>query len=299
MTATTLNLRESAPMETLRWKIGDVVISRIIESPHLGDTLFMVMPEAVPEKLRAIPWLAPHFAHEDGRMKAHIQAFVIDTGRERIMIDTCVGNHKHRPRLPQWHMQTFPFLENLRAAGYDRHAIDTVLCTHMHGDHVGWNTMLVDGKWVPTFPNARYLFGEIELAHARASGDFEGASFGDSILPVLDAGLAVAVAADFTICPEVRLIPTHGHTPGHVSVLIESRGERAFITGDCIHHPSQFVHLEWRPKVDNDPERAGETRRAVLEHFADTPTLFIGTHFGGPTAGRVVRDGAVYRLAVD
>jgi glyoxylase-like metal-dependent hydrolase (beta-lactamase superfamily II) len=173
------------------------------------------------------------------------------------------------------------------------------MCTHLHVDHVGWNTMLVDGKWVPTFENARYLYGETEFEHWRGEGEGDyGPLLADSIMPVFDAGLVDLVQQDQQICPEIRLVPTPGHTPGHVSVMIESKGESALITGDFLHHPCQFAHPEWSSSPDVDRPQAIATRRAIYEKLAGSPTLVIGTHFATPTAGHLVKDGDTYRLDV-
>jgi glyoxylase-like metal-dependent hydrolase (beta-lactamase superfamily II) len=166
-------------------------------------------------------------------------------------------------------------------------------------DHVGWNTMLVDGKWVPTFLNARYLLGRIEFEHWSAEGDEEQqVILSDSVQPVLDAGLAEFVNLDHVISPNVRLTPTTGHTPGHVSVVIESAGERAVITGDMTHHPCQLAHPEWSPSFDSDPNAAAVTRAKMFAEWADEPILVIGTHYAAPTAGHVKRDGAGFRFEV-
>jgi glyoxylase-like metal-dependent hydrolase (beta-lactamase superfamily II) len=229
-----------------------------------------------------------------------IHALIVETPDRRIMVDTCLGNDKQRA-IPGWHMRTGPFLRDIAAAGYPRESIDTVLCTHLHVDHVGWNTMRAGDRWVPTFPNARYLMGRTEFEHwsARGAANARGDDpFGDSVKPVFDAGLVDLVASDHAICPEIRLEPTPGHTPGHVSVRISSRGEEALITGDFMHHPCQMARPDWASAADSDPNQARATRRAVLDRCAGTPVLVIGTHFAGPTAGRVVRDGKAFRLKV-
>jgi glyoxylase-like metal-dependent hydrolase (beta-lactamase superfamily II) len=184
-------------------------------------------------------------------------------------------------------------------AGWPPESVDAVICTHLHVDHVGWNTRLVDGAWVPTFPNAEYLIGRREHAHWQEDDDADQqAILADSVKPIFDAGLARFVEMDHRLSPEVRLVPTPGHTPGHVSVVIESKGESALITGDALHHPAQMQHLDWCPGVDVDKSLSPVTRRQMLEGLVDTPALLIGTHFAGPTAGRVKRDGDAFRLEV-
>ncbi|MDH3704020.1 MAG: MBL fold metallo-hydrolase, partial [Alphaproteobacteria bacterium] len=211
-----------------KWQIGDVKITRIVELEVTGGTRF-ILPDATREAAREIDWLAPHFMDSEGRLIMSIHALILEVGDRRIMVDTCLGNDKERA-IPGWHMRTGPFLEDIAAAGYPRESIDTVLCTHLHVDHVGWNTMRVDGKWVPTFPNARYLIGATEMTHWQGEGGRNRRgddAFGDSVKPVLDAGLVDLVDSDHRLCDEIWLEPTPGHTPGHVSVRIASQGADA------------------------------------------------------------------------
>ncbi|MGY8961507.1 MAG: MBL fold metallo-hydrolase, partial [Alphaproteobacteria bacterium] len=204
-----------------KWRIGDVTVTRIVEMQVSGGSKF-ILPDATRDAVQEIPWLSPHFAEPDGRLIMSIHALIIEIGDRRIMVDTCLGNDKQRV-IPGWNMRHGPFLEDIAEAGFPRETIDTVLCTHLHVDHVGWNTMWVDEQWVPTFPNARYLFGRTEWEHW--SGDDatkrrDEDIMGDSVRPVYDAGLVDLVDSDHVITNEIRLEPTPGHTPGHVSVRI-------------------------------------------------------------------------------
>ena len=281
-----------------QWRIGAVTVTKITELELTGGTKF-ILPDATPEAVRPYRWLAPHFIDEDGKLRMSVHALVVATPSRRILVDTCIGNDKERP-IPAWnHLQT-SFLADLEKAGYPRESIDTVLCTHLHIDHVGWNTMLVDGKWVPTFPNARYLIGRTEIGYWQTQQDDAAhqASFADSVQPVVDAGLVDLVESDLHVTDEVRLIPTLGHTPGHVSVEIDSHGQQALITGDFIHHPCQMARVDWCSAADHDPVKARQTRQAVFSRLAATATLLIGTHFASPTAGRVVRDHRAFCLEV-
>ena len=285
-------------MTAMQWQVGNVKITKVVELEATGGSRF-ILPDATRDAVLGIDWLQPHFMDADGRLIMSIHALIVETPDRRIMVDTCLGNDKRRA-IPGWNMRSGPFLRDIAAAGYPRESIDTVLCTHLHVDHVGWNTMRVDGAWKPTFPNARYLIGRKEWDHWSAEGANRRGDdpFGDSVKPVFDAGLVDFIEADHVICPEIRLEPTPGHTPGHVSVRISSRGEAALITGDVMHHPCQMAHPEWPSSADSDPAQARATREALLDHCADAPLLVIGTHFAGPTAGHVVRDGKVYRLKV-
>ena len=281
------------------WRIGDVTITKIVELEMTGGTRF-ILPQATREAVLPIEWLAPHFMSDEGRLKMSIHALVIETPGRRMIVDTCLGNDKQGRGVPGWNGLSGPFLRDLAAAGFARETIDTVMCTHLHVDHVGWNTMLVGGKWVPTFPNARYLMGRVEFEHWRDQQDNHEQQliFGDSVRPVFDAGLVDLVDTDHRISPEASFVPTLGHTLGHVSVRISSKGEEALITGDFVHHPCQLAHPEWAAAVDYDQAASTKTRREVFGRLAGTPTLVIGTHFAGPTAGRVVRDEDVWRLVV-
>ena len=282
-----------------KWRIGKVTVTKIVELEVTGGSRF-ILPQATYEEILPIKWLQPHFVEERGRLKMSIHALVVETPERRIVVDTCLGNDKEGRRIPTWNNLRGPFLADLAAAGYPRESIDTVLCTHLHVDHVGWNTMLVEGKWVPTFPKARYLMGRVEFAHWREQHERDDmtAIFADSVKPVHDAGLADLVETDHRISDEISLVPTTGHTPGHVSVLIRSQGEAALITGDFMHHPCQIARPHWSSTADSDPDEARQTRERMLRELSERPVLVIGTHFAGATAGHIVRDGDAYRLAV-
>jgi glyoxylase-like metal-dependent hydrolase (beta-lactamase superfamily II) len=264
-----------------------------IEGPSPGTFLF---DEATPERLLQHAWLKPQFLTDDGRTIGSIHAFVVESEGKTIVVDTCVGNDKQRP-LKNWHMRQGKFLADFAEAGFLRDRIDTVLCTHLHVDHVGWNTMRVEDRWVPTFPNARYLIGRKEWQHWSAAPEGPDREVqDDSVRPIFEAGFADLVEMDHRITAEVCLEPTPGHTPGHVSVRIVSRGEEAVITGDLMHHPVQCAQPGWASRFDVDAQAARRTRLEFLNRHADRPVLVLGTHFATPTAGRIVRDGAVFRF---
>ena len=283
--------------DNLQWKVGDLTVTRVVESvahiPPAG-----LLPDATPEVVAShSSWLRPHFVDDDGNLVLSIHAFGVTAGDRRIIIDTCIGNDRRIPGMEALNLQT-PFLDDLAAAGFPREEVDTVICTHLHFDHVGWNTMLVDGKWVPTFPNARYLLCRDEWAHwSTASGDTGYAvTLDDAVRPVVDAGLADLVPPDHRVTDEIRLELTPGHTPGHVAVHLESGGDHALITGDLAHHPVQWAEPQWFADPDTDRAQSEATRRRLLEEHAGTDLLVIGTHFAPPCAGRLVADGNGYRF---
>ena len=280
-----------------QWTIGNIRITRVVESEGPMPVTFL-FHHATPADVLAQAWLQPHFADGDGSLLGAIHALVIDTGTRRIVVDTCVGNDKVRANRA-WHQLQGRFLEDLAAAGYPRESIDTVLCTHLHVDHVGWNTMLVNGRWVPTFPNARYLFARREWDYWSQQTDVSfGDIMGDSVRPIVDAGRADLVETDHRLADAVWLEPTHGHTPGHVSVRIHSDGADAVITGDLMHHPIQCALPDWSNNFDYDAEAARLTRRSFLARYANSAVLVFGTHFAAPTAGHIVAHEAAYRFAV-
>lgn len=281
----------------MQWTAGRVKVTKIVELESTGGTRF-ILPAATSEEVRKLPWLVPDFANDEGRLRMTIHALVVETPTRRIVVDTGLGNDKER-HVPTWNKLDTPFLATMTTAGYPPESIDTVLCTHLHVDHVGWNTRLVDGQWVPTFPNARYLFGRTEFDHfARHRDDpsHPPAAFDDSVAPIMAAGRGELIEPSFRVADEIALLSTPGHSPGHLSVLIASEGEELLLAGDAAHHPVQLAHLDWSSTADYDAAQAIETRRSLFNRFANTRTQVIGGHFAG---GRIVRDGEVFRMTMD
>lgn len=278
----------------MQWTVGKVKITKVVELETVGSTRF-ILPLATNEEVQKLPWLIPHFATEEGRLRMSIHTLIVETPSRRIMVDTGLGNDKEGRKVPTWNNRKEPFLERMTEAGFPPESIDTVLCTHLHVDHVGWNTRLAGGEWVPTFPKARYVFGKTEYEHWRDHSDTpeHAAVFNDSVKPIADAGLADLVASDHKLCDEITLIPTPGHSPGHMSIHIVSDGQQALLTGDAAHHPCQMAHLGWSSTADSDPEQSAVTRRELFGRFADTPTLVIGGHYN---AGHIRRDGASFKF---
>lgn len=268
----------------LRWSVGDVEILRVEERIH-GVERDTLVPGITDRDLADHDdWVAPYFSRS-GRLLLSVHSFVVRDGERTIVIDTCAGAEPRRP------LEGDPaFLERLdEAIEGGLGAVDTVLCTHLHFDHVGWNTRLVDGARVPTFPNARYLFARVELEALEA--DDHAKVHDTAVAPILDADLAELVETDHVLTARIRLVPTPGHTPGHVSVAIESRGEHAVITGDVMHTPLQVAlpDLTASP-FDGDPHAATVTRKSFLEAHEGERCLVLGTHFPPPTAGYVVSE---------
>lgn len=287
------------------WNLGEVRIDRVVESerPVLAPAmLFPTSTSAALDLHRA--WLVPRLLDPaTGNLVLAFHSFVVRTPRRTIVVDTCGGNDKPRPQKPRYHEQRWPYLESLAAAGVKPEDVDAVVCTHLHIDHVGWNTRLVDGRWVPTFPRAEYLFARLEWEfwreEYRTARFTDDPYYEDSILPVFAAGQARLVDGDHRIDEGVWLEATPGHTPGHVCVHVTGGGREAVMSGDLMHHPVQCAEPDWSSGFCVDPAHSRRTRRAFLERYADTDTLVMPAHFPAPSAGRIVRAGAAWRFAFE
>lgn len=287
-------------------KLGDLEIRRAIESEVPIFDALTFFPDATMEVIEANrDWLMPRYIDPHSiEVILCIQSYIIKTSHHTILVDTCVGNHKPRPARPTWDMQDGPYLAELAAAGVQPQEVDFVLCTHLHVDHVGWNTKLLDGRWVPTFPNAKYIFSrnEFELWQGRYDNGVAvpvPLVYEDSVLPIVEAGQAVIVEDDHQIDDGMWIEPAPGHTPGHVMLNLKSGDETALMSGDVIHHPLQLVRPEWSSRACEDAAMSAVSRTAMLERIADTNTILCPAHFGSPCMGHVISkpgDGYRYRL---
>lgn len=289
------------------WKIGNVSITPVIELEMSVDKSWLIA-EATPENLAPdLDWLKPHFIDEEGKLKFRVQALLVESCGKKIIIDTCIGNDKQLPEppaLPEFNGMNGPFLEDIAKSGFDRKEVDIVVCTHLHFDHVGWNTMKVNGEWIPTFPNARYLITQAELDFSRTYEDNEDVAqlwkkiYGNSVAPIFEAGLVDLVDCNYQITPELQLIPTPGHTPGHCSVKISSQGSEATVTGDMMHHPCQCAHPEWNYIGDASPEQAEKTRRTFLQQVCDNNTLVIGSHWAASKPVKIAKHKTAWKVEI-
>jgi glyoxylase-like metal-dependent hydrolase (beta-lactamase superfamily II) len=284
-------------------QLGGIFIDRIIESnspdfdPYefFGQTL---EADWAPHR----EWLQPRAMDPvTGNLIFPMQSYVVRTGHHTILIDTCVGNHKDRPGRDNWHQTTgTQYMDGLAALGLSVEDIDYVMCTHMHTDHVGWNTKLLDGRWVPTFPNAKYVFSEKEYDYWEDLNKRTPLPhLIDSVLPIVEAGRAMMVSNDFALDDKVWLAPTPGHTPDHFSIRLSSNGFDGVMSGDLMHCPVQCRHPEWVARPDYKPEQAIETRRAFMETYCETDVLVCTAHFPLPSAGHFVRHGDVFDFEYD
>jgi len=279
---------------TLTFSVADTTIHRIIEQETTFLPAHEMFPELTPDMLAAErnALRAANALDAQDTLILCFQSYVVQTPDHTILIDSCIGNDKPRA-LPKWNMKTDDtYMQALASAGVSVNDIDVVMCTHLHTDHVGWNTRRDNGRWVPTFPNARYVFAQREYNHWVAqNAKAEVPAFVDSVLPVIEAQRADIVSDEFSIGDHVRLLPTPGHTPGHVAVAVGKRRDEAVFSGDLMHSPLQLGHPELSPKFDVDPVQAAVTRRGFLERYCDTATLCCTAHFPSPSVGRIRRKG--------
>jgi glyoxylase-like metal-dependent hydrolase (beta-lactamase superfamily II) len=278
------------------WTIGSATVTRIEE--HLGptgmpcDKYLTGFERDVLE--RHLAWLAPdHYSPQHDRFVTSVHSWLIRSDKLTILIDSCGGNHKERPFSPRFHQQNTPYLERLRTAGAAPEDIDLVLCTHLHADHVGWNTVLRDGRWVPTFPNAKYLFSRIDdnywdvQKNPAIAHDPRHITYNDSVLPVVQSGQAVLVDDGYDVTSRITVEAAPGHTPGHVVFRLAEAGQLAAFCGDVIHHALQVYAPHWNHMHDERPAEAAVSRRRLLESCVEQRALLFPVHFGAPHVARV------------
>lgn len=266
--------------------VGDARIDRLVDLERFDLSLKWFFPDADPENLEAARgWLEPVFMQGD-RISITIQSFVLRIADTTILVDTCVGEHKARPRHPAWHRrEASGYLGRLAALGLAPEDIDVVFCTHLHADHIGWNTRLDNGRWVPTFPNARYVMSRDELAYWQSRLATEPAelvnhnSYADSVLPILEAGRADLVAYDHEIVDGLVVRALPGHTPAHAGLSLRRAGCGCLFTGDGIHHPAQLVRPDWSSALCQDGALARQTRRKFLAETAEHNDWLVPAHF--------------------
>lgn len=283
------------PSDTIH-RLGDLTVQRVTEQCGPGFAPDFLYPDWDPAFLAEHrDWMVPTcYDAAEQRFIASIHTWVVKTRHHVVLIDTCCGNHKERPQIPRFHQLDQPYLETLAAAGVAPEDVDYVLCTHLHADHCGWNTRLVDGRWVPTFPNARYVFSKAEHEHWSApsgDADFNANVFEDSVLPVIASGQADLVDGEGAIGDAITIHPTPGHSPGHVAIRVRDGGAEGLFTGDAMHQPVQVFRPEWNSRFCADPTLARRSRRWILEEAAERQARVFSAHFAGPSVGTVSRRG--------
>ena len=283
---------------TTTFRIGELTIHRIVEMECGFSPALEFLPTLSRELLDANrSWLAPTALDADDKLVLCFQSYVVRTGRQIILVDSCIGNDKDRSARPLWHQKKDDtFMRGLAEVGLTVNDIDIVLCTHLHVDHVGWNTRLENGRWVPTFPKARYLFSKTELDYWLAeNAKAELPPIADSVIPIVEAKRCDLVTSDHAISDLIALVPTPGHTIDHYAVRLGRGGKEGIITGDLIHSPLQARFPDLTMRADYDPAQGTATRRKFLETYCDTATQCCFAHFPSPSRGRIKRWGEGFR----
>jgi glyoxylase-like metal-dependent hydrolase (beta-lactamase superfamily II) len=281
---------------TQRWQVGDTRITSVVEAQTDGIPPGFLFPGADDELIARHAWLAPHYAGEGDTIGMRVQAFVVEAGGHTVVVDPCLGNGRVRAA-PWFNDQHWPFMDRFRAAGFDPAAVDLVVHTHLHVDHVGWDTHRQGDRWVPTFPHARHLYVGAEIDSLRADTGAEAVQIrADAVEPIFAAGLADVVEPDAELGAGLRLAPTPGHTPGHACLWVEDGGRLAVVTGDVVHHPVQCAEPDLGFTIDADAAAARATRRTLLTDACDAQALVLGTHFPTRPGGRLAPDGDAWRF---
>ena len=280
------------------FRLGDMTIHRIVEMEISFASALSFLSGLTPELLAENrKWLRPAALDAEDQLILCFQSYIVRTPHHTILIDSCVGNDKARRDWPVWdHRTDHRYMGNLALAGFHVEDIDFVLCTHLHGDHVGWNTRLEDGRWVPTFPNARYLFSEKELAYwTDRTKKTPVQCIEDSVLPIIAAQRADFVTSTHALGDHLRLVPTPGHTVDHFAVELGRDCAAAVVTGDLLHSPLQARYPELGMARDFDLAQSATTRRTFLERYCDTETRCCFSHFPSPSVGLLRRWGSGFR----
>lgn len=286
------------------WRVGETLVTRIEELPPgrlTPDEYFVDFQRSV--MLDNISWLVPdHYMPEQDALLSSMHSWLVRTKHHTVIVDTCTGNGKDRPSWPRLHKLSGLYLQRLAAAGISPDQVDIVICTHLHFDHIGWNTQFKDGRWVPTFPNARYIVSKGEYEHYNLLMNAEVANdpqlrvaYEDSVLPVFEAGLVDLVKGPHTIDDQLVIENAPGHTPGHILLKLLHPDGGGVFCGDVIHHPLQISEPDWVTAFCEDPEASRSTRRALLEYCCETGALLLPAHFGAPHVAAVSRAGNAFR----
>lgn len=286
--------------------IGQVEVIRLYETTLLGETAQTWLPDFNRELVREHEhWLAPtYYDPESGRIPMPVHSWIVRTPRHTVLIDSCIGNHKHRPGLSEMHQLSTNYLQRMAALGIHPEEIDYVMCSHLHADHVGWNTRLVNGTWVPTFPNARYVISQVEYDHVlRAittgvSGvpGWFAPMYNDSVLPIVEAGQSVMFDDTYSLDDTFLIRHAPGHSPGHVRIELSSHGENGVFCGDMLHTPIQIPFWQWSSRVCDDRALAAKSRKELLSFCAETGALLFPGHFESPHVGHIVEQSGSFGI---
>ncbi|MEU9119413.1 MBL fold metallo-hydrolase [Streptomyces sp. NPDC048506] len=295
----------SKNVQTFVW--GDVEVTRVVELQVPFAPARTLVPESTTEVWTDNEdWLAPdHWDPGSDQAVVALQTWVLRSGGRTVLVDTSVGNGRERPDSPHFHQWQGNFLELLAQAGVEPQQVDVVVNTHLHGDHVGWNTLGVDGDWVPTFPNAQYLIPAADdfhygpdNAYGNGAREDDRLIYEDSIAPVHRFGQAVLWDGSHRIDEHLTLESAPGHTPGSSVLRLDSAGDRVIFVGDLLHSPVQILQPGWNSCFCLDPVQAAASRRRILERAAAARELVVPAHFGGAGAVEVRKEGQGFTLGL-
>ena len=285
---------------------GDISVAKVLDSTdHFKAAI--AFPDVDLNHFRQHhDWIRPFYDFENESIIISTHSYVVKTPEFTAIVDTCIGNDKNRIGsgpifkanegvLSGWNNRNSPYLDNLIQSGIDPREVDYVLCTHMHADHVGWNTKLQDGRWVPTFPNAQYLFSQTELEGMQKQtgnpfDEYIRLVYEDSVLPVIQSGQSIIIDSDFDLGKGITILPTPGHSPGHFCIELRAKNSRGILTGDVLHNPIQVCYPHWTTMFCEDKEKANETRIKLVDYLTDSDIVVLAAHFAGTTAGKIVAD---------
>jgi glyoxylase-like metal-dependent hydrolase (beta-lactamase superfamily II) len=284
-------------MTSKTYQIGDAQVTRVTEmvrSQAVPATLFPKYDDTFFQEHK--DWLLRGSMTADGQfLMTSMHTWIVRTGKHTILIDTACGNGKERPQYPMFHRLHNPYLERLKEAGVSPEQVDFVLLTHLHADHVGWNTRLESGRWVSTFPNAKFVFSKSEYefyADPEHVQPLSAAVFEESVQPVIDSGQAIMIAAEGSeFIDGLAFHRTAGHSYDHASISLSSKGQEALFAGDIMHHPLQVYQPDWNSMYCEFQDQAKESRSWVLDYVVDRQATYFSSHFPDNSAGTVTRKG--------
>ena len=281
--------------------IGDIRVRAVVDyDPYEMDLTFIFPDVAMEDVEKHRSWLEPIYLAPGNKIRLVVRTMVMEVDGRNILVDACIGEHKTRPTRPFMNQRKdTDFIAQLAKLGLSPEDIDVVFCTHLHVDHVGWNTKLDNGRWVPTFPKARYLFGRKELDFWMGQpnrAEVGGGSFVDSVIPIVEAKACDLVDDGHDLGKGLVLTALPGHTPGQLGLDVMRGKDRAYFVGDAIHSPLQVALPHLSTGFDTDKIQAAATRRTFLNACADDGRWLVPCHFRGPVAHKIHRAGSAFMI---
>ncbi|MBB44125.1 MAG: MBL fold metallo-hydrolase [Rhodospirillaceae bacterium] len=291
--------------ENANCNVGNFKIDRVVDLERLSYPYGSMIPDADPKVLSKLAEEMGSRLITPGTLDLSLSfhSFLIRSHKYTILVDTCCGNGKNRPNRVDWHLRDGPFLNNLSARGVKPEDVDIVMCTHLHADHVGWNTIMDNGDWVPTFPNAQYLFAESEYdfwikEQKNSSSPILLGSYEDSVLPIMQSGQGKLVDSNYQIETGLNFEPAYGHTPGSIILHVEEGGREAIVCGDVMHHPVQVRYPNWSSAFCEDPILSAKYRWDMLTRFSGTGAIILPAHFLSPFYGPIEKERNGFRTII-